>query len=82
MAYIMIEPVNIHSIRSAMRVVRLLRSDREIADNVIISIVINGADEHHIIVSSDYKYNEICALLNGNQDAYNFYNADWPAPTY
>lgn len=80
MSYIMIEPVNIHSIRSAMKIIRLLRSDREIADLSIISVVINGADEHHIVVSTE-RYDKVCSLLNENQDAYNYYT-DWDSPTY
>lgn len=82
MAYIMIEPVNIHSIRSAMRIVKLLRSHRDIADQSIISVVINGFNEHHVIVSTDTQFNEVCAVLNDNWNAYNFYNPDWPSPTF
>lgn len=82
MAYIMIEPKKIDSIRSAMRVVNLIRSDKKVRDNCIVSIVINGFNEHHIIVSTNDVHSDVCAILNSNQDEYNFYNPDWHSPTY
>lgn len=82
MTYVMIEPKKINSIRSAMKIVNLLRANKFVASQSIISVVINGFDEHHIIVSTDEAYNEVCAILNSNQDLYNYYNGDWPSPTY
>ena len=84
MAYIMIEPKKNDSIGSAMKVVNLIRSDRKIRDNCIVSIVINGFNDHHIIVScsDDETHSDVCCILNSNQDEYNYYNPDWHSPTY
>lgn len=82
MAYIMIEPKNIHSMKSAQRIVGLLRKDLHIRRYSIISIVVNGFNEYSVIVSTDDDFvkSRVCSTLNGNQDEYNFYNDNWPTP--
>lgn len=84
MSYILIEPKKIDSIRSAMRVVNLIRSNKKVRDNCIVSVVINGFNEHHIVIgpADDETHDDICCILNGNQNEYNYYNSDWNSPTY
>lgn len=80
MTYIHIEPKNIKSIKSAQRIVKILRSNRIVHDRAIITISVNGFDEYSVIVmpSDDDVKSWVCAILNGNLDEYNFYNDNWP----
>lgn len=74
-----IEPLNCQSVRSAKRVVDLIRKHREIRDNVICYMAVNGFGDWGVFVLCDSEYQEsVECLLNSNQDAYNFYRATFP----
>lgn len=73
---IMIEPKNINSIRSAERIVKILRNNELVRRNSIIRIEVNGFDEYLVIVLSSVE-DEVCCILNSEQDEYNFYSPNW-----
>lgn len=83
MPHIVIEPNNRYSIRNVQRIIKLLRSHKNIHDHTIFDIEVNGYDEWTIEISYDDYYcvlEDVELLIKMNQELFKEYivrNEKW-----
>lgn len=76
MPYIIIEPANKYSFRNVQRILKLLRSHRNIHDHTIFDIEVNGYDEWTIEIgcnNDDGELEDIELLIKMNQELFKKY---------